>query len=612
MKKRLFCTLFVFLFALTAVAPLSGIAASEDALKPVAAFVSGEEYVLAIPGINDYRGPFGEACLVGEEASEYGLEYALRPNTMTAAKNCTWRITQKENGTFTVYSTSAKQYLHMEADKASLVDEETEVNAILSGTKITIYTDVNGTRYYLRFTNMYKTYSCWHAGTGTSSADFTLYSTQELSVPKEYDNTGKTPLFSVACFADLHVDYGIQSWKTPIRKGTIDAVAKLKELGGADVILVGGDILSQNDRGALWTDALAEKARETVYETLMEGSSEWIVLPVTGNHDSEPGVAAGSREYSGDWEPFLKEWVGEYEAELRNKNSQFNELLGYRYNLGGIEFICINTPYLAQRSSGLYADQANWLREQLSLIDEDETVIVTSHYPVVHSKYPMGTINGGNARAAFEAVLQDYPNVLYCYGHVHEGDGEYAWYSAGELIRPSGATTLNSDNSYSTTGYINCHMGSMGYYNNQFQPGGLQVDEPQIVQFMKMDFYEDHITFNYYNTGEKSGDPNVYEISSYTIRRDMAEQLGAESSASTDSATDTGSDETSDNSSEQTPTASADGTSTVDSSPSADGTDSSADSVDEGISVGLIAGIAVISVLLVGLAAFLLIFLKKK
>ena len=600
MKKRLFCLMFALTFLVAALIPTQGIAAGDNTLHPVAAFVSGEEYVMAISGIHDYRGPFGEACVTGEEESEYGLGYALRPKTLTAAKDCLWKITQKENGSFTLYSTSAKQYLHMEADKASLSDEEQELSATVSGGKITIYTEVNGTKYYLRFTNMYKTYSCWHAGTGTSSNNFTLYSTKEIAQPKEYDNAGQKPVFSVACFADLHVDYGIQSWKVPIRKGTIAAVNKLKALGGADVILVGGDILSQNDRTAIWSDDLVKKAQKTVYETLMDGSKEWMVLPVTGNHDSEAGVAAGDTAYSGDWTPLLEEWVGEFDAELRNEKSEYNELLGYRYNLGGIDFICINTPYLAQRSSGLYANQSEWLEEQLEEIGKDKTVVVTSHYPVIHSKYPMGTIGGGDARAAFEAVLKKYPNVLYCYGHVHDGDSEYAWYSAGELIRPSGNATLNEDNSYSTDGYVNCHMGSMGYYNNQFQPGGLLADEPQIVQFMKMDFYADHITFNYYNTGEKTGDPNVVEIASYTIRRDMSEQLGVEAPAG--DSTNTEKDQTA---SENTDT-------TVDQPAGTDSPSTKTDNGTSGGNMGLVIGLCAGAVVLAGVAGFLVVFLKKK
>ena len=494
MNKKILSFLLLLALLGAVIPPVA--AAAAEPLKPIAAFVSGEEYVLSIKGINDYQGPVGDTCVVAKEAQAYGLDYAKRPETVEAAKNCLWTITQVEPGIITVYSASAKKYLHMEADAASLSDQPQNLNAEISGSQIKIFIKEGGEIYYLRFTNLYKTYSCWHAGTGTSSNVFTMYSTREVATPKEYDNEGQTPLYSVACFADLHVDYGIQSWKTPIRKGTVKAVEFLRdELGGANVILVGGDILSENDTAAQWTDKLIKNSMDTVYKTLLEGSTDSIVLPVTGNHDSEAGNAAGGTVYSGDWEEYLDDWVGEYDAFLRNEDSKFKELLGYRYHIDGLEFIGINTPYLSSKGSGLYASQADWLEEQLEEIGPDKTVLVFCHYPVQHSQYPVTALGGGDARGAMAAVLEKYPNVLYFYGHVHHNDQEYAWYSSAELIRPTGTVTLNPDNSYQTNGYVACHMGSMGYYDNQFQPGGLLADEPQIVQFLKVDFYEDHITF---------------------------------------------------------------------------------------------------------------------
>ena len=609
MKKILLCFLMILALSITLLIPVLTVSAAEDTLRPVAAFVSGESYVLSIGGINDVKGAFGDACVMGEEAEGYGLDYAKRPDTLSAASKYLWKITQNADGTVTLYSAYAKKYLNMKKDVAYLDAAPQNLNAEISGGKIKIYTKIDGETYYLRFTNLYKTYSCWHAGTGTSSNQFTMYGTAEMSKPKEYDNTGKTPLFSVACFADLHVDYGIQSWTKPIRKTTVDAVNKLKALGGANVILIGGDILSNNSND-YWDNTLAAKAQKTVYETMMDGSTDWLVLPVTGNHDSEAGVAAGSSEYSGDWEPYLTEWVGDFVAVQRNENSKFKEILCYRYTLGGIDFIGINTPYLANRGSGLLTSQADWLEDQLEEIGKDKTVVVTSHYPVLHAQYPVTSLDNRDARAAFETVLNKYPNVLYCYGHVHHNDSEYAWYSAAELIRPTGNTTLNSDNSYTTNGFINCHMGSMGYYNNQYQPGGLLAVEPQVVQFMKMDFYEDHITFNYYNVGEKSGDPQVYEITSYTVKRDMAEQLGAADSGNTDVSTETESDSAVTDTQTGTVTDSATGTNPATETVSPDTvTDTASDESNIALVI-LIAAIA--AAVLLGGAVVLILVLKKK
>ena len=71
------------------------------------------------------------------------------------------------------------------------------------------------------------------------------------------------------------------------------------------------------------------------------------------------------------------------------------------------------------------------------------------------------------------------------------------------MVFPSGASVRQSDNSYQTTGWISAFMGSLGYYDNVYQDGGLSAEEPAVVQFLVMDFYDDHITFRYHNTGDE-------------------------------------------------------------------------------------------------------------
>ncbi len=489
---------------------------SDTFVRPMRQFVSGEQYALGRASVRDAAGVTMDTCVVAAP-KEAGLQYATRPKTLEKATDSLWRITENGDGTYVFYSDAAGKYLNLSATAATLSDTPQNLNVTLSGRKMKIYTVIDETTYYLRFSNVLTTGSGWVSGTLPSSNEFTLYTLQQNEA--EYDNAGQTPLYSVACFSDLHVDYGIQSWNSPIRQGTVNAVNYLRDtLGGANVILVGGDIVSNNDWNAEWTNENLRNSMDTVYATLLQGSTDSVVLPITGNHDSEPGNTAGGTVYSGDWDSYLLEHVGDFDAYLRNPDSKFNELLCYRYSLNGMEFISVNTPYQPTGDvSTLYVSQAEWVAAQLEEIGQDKTVILQCHYPVSA---------GLDATNLLQETLAQYPNVLYCYGHVHGSDSEYAWYASSELVRPIfGSETQNEDNSWTTNGALSCHMGSMGYYNNQYQSGGLAVAEPLIVQFLKIDFYEDHITFRYYNTGEKSGDPDVYEIASYTVVRDMSNQL---------------------------------------------------------------------------------------
>lgn len=341
---------------------------------------------------------------------------------------------------------------------------------------------------------------------------FTLFiSPMSLSAKSEEQE----PLYTIACFSDLHVDYGIQYWETPIRKTTIRAVNFVKdELGGADLVMIGGDITSQNDKNIPWTEEAVNNTRDCVHNTVSQASKNGEVLYVTGNHDSQASVAAGGGFWSGDYEKYMKDELGDYDAAFFNEDNRYEELLCYRYNINGLEFIGINTPSIADASNVTYLSQIEWVAAELEKIGKDKTVIILCHYPVSSLTDPAAGEN--DAETLMKETLKNYPNVIYCYGHVHGSDKRYVWYETEELA-------------YVTdSGYIACHMGSMGYYKNQFQPDWLSAEEPLIVQLMMISFYSDHIEFQMYNVGDMSGDPEVYELKSFTVERNMEAQIKAD------------------------------------------------------------------------------------
>ena len=359
------------------------------------------------------------------------------------------------------------------------------------------------------------------------------------AVMENYYNGSKKPVFRVACFADLHVDYGIQSYGNPIRPSTITAVNYVQNtLGGADVILVGGDIVSNNGR-LEWTNQLWNRSVTTVYSTLARGSKSGKVMMVSGNHETEVGVAAGDTVYTGDYSDWMTaSSLGNFKAALYFNdmglgNSKYNELLCYRYNVNGMEFIGMNTPYRPQRSSGyIYPEQIDWVGEQLAEIGADKTVIVFSHFPTGGVVSPAGSDRDSGSE--MKALFAKYPNVIYCYGHVHGGDEFQVRENSVELVFSQGRATRLENNAYETKNWIYCHMGSLGYYDYTYQPGGLGAEDPYVVQIMVIDFYSDHITFQMHNTGEREPAGGTYYPSSYTVMRDMTAQLNiADDSANT-------------------------------------------------------------------------------
>ena len=107
------------------------------------------------------------------------------------------------------------------------------------------------------------------------------------------------------------------------------------------------------------------------------------------------------------------------------------------------------------------------------------------------------------------------------------------------MVFPSGASVRQSDNSYQTTGWISAFMGSLGYYDNVYQDGGLSAEEPAVVQFLVMDFYDDHITFRYHNTGDEPALGGNNDLVSFTVKRDLSDQLIKSSTTTLDKGEDT-------------------------------------------------------------------------
>lgn len=361
------------------------------------------------------------------------------------------------------------------------------------------------------------------------------------------------PIMTIACFADLHVEYNLQGQEFPMRPSIQNAIDVLKNVtdDGADIVLVGGDMTG--GRGS-WSEAKITKTKAAIAKTMAEGSKTGTVLYVTGNHDSEPSAAVKKTgDYSGDYTKFMPEMLDElYVSDLENNQSPHGELLCYHYNLNGLDFIGINTPYVVKQgtSCGWYKEQTDWVKAKVEEIGEDKTIIIFSHYPLTAIRTitsPNSAMDqGGNTcRTTMASLLNRNPKIIYCYGHYHSGDKYWAKKATGEVVTTPGRALCQDREQmlFTVSQYIYCHMGSMGYYDNEYQPGGLGAVNPKVVQFVLISIYSDRITFQSYNTGEKIPPNGTQAVKPFSVIRDMATELGGKPA---DSNTDTSSDASTD------------------------------------------------------------------
>ncbi len=389
-----------------------------------------------------------------------------------------------------------------------------------------------------------------------STAIKALY-TGELD--REYNNDGQTPLYSVAFMSDLHLEGHIIGTDTPIKQNVVNAIEYLKDRGGVDTILLGGDNLGE----ALYHTNNMEKSPwnyENIIHTMtyLDNSLATAtktgknIFYVSGNHDKQPGVVAewkdpSVRIHSGSYTHWMLSRSGGYYDALYMKDIAGSpdlcrypdEVLCYRYNVGGMDFIGINQSYTGNanpltedRGAGqqMYPQQIIWLKEQLSEIGPDKTVMIFCHYNFstdgVGREYwaPSKYSNLGDPRDMLMELLEQYPNVIYTYGHVHwRTEEETAFYNSSELIWNFGDKVQNADGSYTTNGYHYIHGSSISNSATRLDPGGIPGDSTNISQIMTLDFYRDHITIEIVNVGAMENVEGVRKMTTYTIKRDMSQ-----------------------------------------------------------------------------------------
>ncbi|MBQ8550524.1 MAG: metallophosphoesterase [Clostridia bacterium] len=339
--------------------------------------------------------------------------------------------------------------------------------------------------------------------------------------------------FVIACFSDPHHDYGIQNSAPYTRPSSQKAVEYVNKVtgGGADLVLVGGDI---SGRFSDWTDESIKNMMDGSFDLFKSASKDGDILWVTGNHDPEPSVYIDTMEInSNDYSTYLENAMGKpnaplYSADIGEEHTfPFDELLCYRYSVNGFEFLCLNSPQADRRNTkqvgvnGLFIEQVEWVEEQLKSIGKDKTVFLLCHYAIdnintVTSAFDLADTEVYNeSRVKMAELMNEYNNVIYCYGHVHT--------ELHEALADSKESVQQIDPENDSA--IQCHMGSLGYCKDSYNDGNLSAEDPKVVQVMLIYVYSDRIVFAEHNTGEKPTFGGEYELAPYEISRDLSAQL---------------------------------------------------------------------------------------
>lgn len=347
--------------------------------------------------------------------------------------------------------------------------------------------------------------------------------------------SAEEPLLSIACISDLHADYGLQSKAPYIRNSVIQTLNRIWMEEDADLLLVGGDITSDNADSAEhggWKYSTYEKVVEAYRTATKNATESGRSLWACGNHDYEAGAYDGYDAYAG-FVSIMNETCGEpISSYLQRNDKSLKDLrypdfpMGLHYQIEGFDFIILNPPYSKKLtySSGTL----QWLNGRLRKIGADKTVFLLSHYPLTGSRGLSTPTYGlsGSVCQSLTNILNRYPNVIYLYGHNH-GGGESVYISNDTFERitfydRSGAVAKNRNKVPAS--FISSFMGSMSYYNYSLDPGLLTEDDPAIVQGLMIYVYGDRIVFQMKNYGTHRDHANR-GLQSWTVMRDVAGSL---------------------------------------------------------------------------------------
>ncbi len=505
-------------------------------------FESGE-YMIVMSGIIPTGMSNGDYYVSAEEAQNPGFLFASfdRNNPSGATY---WVITRISDTECTIQNPGKGDhgYLNITANTLQY-GEKMNLNYSFSAGKCKFFAVVDGTTYYIRFTNSNSNESRFHAGTTDNSNQFYLYGELAPEPEPEYETSDQAdaslpaekPLLTIACISDLHSDYGLQGKSPYIRTSVIKALRRIQS-ENADMLLVGGDNTSDNGGVSGTGGWSADIFRQVIasYKEVTEGATEsGRTLWACGNHDHQAGEDEGYDSYAA-YEQLMLDSCGEPLAIYRQKDDpsvvdqQYPEhIMGIHYRIEQFDFIIVNPPYAQTLTySGGTMD---WLESRLADIGEEKTTFVVSHYPFDDGRgisTPSYGLSGDNYDALF-SVLEQYPNVVYLYGHNHGGaDSVYIHEDTFERINSYSSDGRVIHNRYAIpTSFITSFMGSMSYYQNSFNPAALGDTDPAVVQALMIYVYGDRIVFQMKNYG--SALSNVTPTA-WTVMRDISATVDTE------------------------------------------------------------------------------------
>lgn len=348
----------------------------------------------------------------------------------------------------------------------------------------------------------------------------------------------------ITCYSDIHNMLSMLAYPTTLRKTVAMGVdLNLRRFGKADVTLVGGDTISDyvSCRESGWLPKRNfMDIKEKLSRELKRGTKDGRVIYIAGNHDFAcgEGVKEGYNDvpynatdyyFTG---PMLEDMGALPEEDVclgyseKVGRAAGAYLLGFRYEVGGIDFYALNF-----HPDDIYSHQAmlpgsicryspdalRWLKKRLQETDPDGSrpTIVLTHKPPFR-------VDRENLALLLDAY-QGHRNIFHLFGDMHgivkngfTAQQFYRMFDRADAEPDGGSTQRTSRDWSDQTHLFTAHL--MGIqrcdlaYLHDVVPGDPGTDEkfyqshprtatPRISQGLAIEVFPDRFEFRMCNHG---------------------------------------------------------------------------------------------------------------
>ena len=524
---------------------------------------AGKSYLLAMGTVQNRTGLRYKDYALRAKASRDGLEAILFDEEplrkLRTDRDLYWTTEPADDDAFFLYAPSAKKYLNLDGQGARLSRKKQPLTLKKNGSGYQICAENLFLRCVARDDTPFG--YVFTSATAANTVSFAFLE-RVRGIPAKPVGAKRLTAGSVS---DVHIDYGVQCKAPYLRKAVFRAADAYRRRYDLDALITCGDTISDNgshplyNRGVLQGKFSREKflkiqelMQKTLERSFRNPESRKNIFWISGNHDCQVGdrQPEGKRFNSNDWTHLLP-------RDLRNPLFRpapmdvgvQEELLCYEYRVKGIPFLMLNTPLYPfaphnphvpdphRPAPGHTLEQADWLEARLTEIEGEQgknaVVFVLSHYPFHRGSfisYNPNCPSNLDAYVKMDEILNRFPNLFWCYGHVHGTDDWITHRNSAECMQSHGTVEMNLSEGGELIcndspdrgnfrsdlilgeGFQSVFAGSLAYFETsyfqndgkRFRSGLTDLEVP-FAQGLAVEVYEDRVVLTMENFGTKEG-----------------------------------------------------------------------------------------------------------